>query len=114
MKDCMFCQVARRERPAGIVFEDQTCVVFEDIRPQAPTHLLLIPRKHVSGLDEASPEDEQTLGHLLLVAARMAEQRNIRKSGYRAVLNVGPNAGQSVFHLHLHLIGGRPMRWPPG
>jgi histidine triad (HIT) family protein len=114
MKDCMFCQVVGRERPAKIVFADETCVVFEDIRPQAPTHLLIIPRKHISGLDEAAPEDAPILGHLQLVAARMAEQRNVRDSGYRTVLNVGPDAGQSVFHLHLHLIGGRPMHWPPG
>jgi histidine triad (HIT) family protein len=114
MTHCLFCQIARRERPARIVFEDETAVVFEDTNPQAPTHLLLISRKHISGLDEAAPEDAEVLGYLQLLAARMAEQRGVRGTGYRTVFNVGPYAGQSVFHLHLHLIGGRPMRWPPG
>ncbi len=114
MNDCMFCQIIRHERPARIVFEDEQCLAFEDIRPQAPTHLLVIPREHIAGLDEAKAEDEPLLGHMQLVAARLAEQRGVRKSGYRTVLNVGPNAGQSVFHLHLHLLGGRPMHWPPG
>ena len=110
----MFCQIAQRERTARIVFEDEQAVVFEDIRPQAPVHLLIIPRKHIAGLDEAKPEDTQILGHLQRLAAQLAIQRNIHQTGYRTVLNVGPHAGQSVFHLHLHLLGGRPMHWPPG
>lgn len=110
----MFCQIARREREARIVHEDEHAVVFEDIRPQAPVHLLIIPRKHISGLDEATPEDTQVLGYLQRLAAQLAAQRNIHQTGYRTVLNVGPDAGQSVFHLHLHLLGGRPMHWPPG
>ncbi len=110
----MFCQILRRERPAKIVFEDEQCLVFEDIRPQAPMHVLVIPRKHIAGLDEVAAEDEPLLGHLQVVAARLAEQRGLRRSGYRTVLNVGPQAGQSVFPLHLHALGGRPLHWPPG
>lgn len=114
MKECLFCQIAKRERPARIVFEDERAVAFEDTNPQAPTHVLVIPRQHIAGLDEAEEEDAALLGYLQLLAARIAEERGLRRSGYRTVLNVGPHAGQSVFHLHLHLIGGRPMRWPPG
>ena len=114
MQQCLFCQVLRRERPSHIVFEDQTVVASEDIRPQASTHLLVIPRKHIAGLDEVETEDEPLLGHLQRVAAQLAVQRNVHRTGYRTVLNVGSHAGQSVFHLHLHLLGGRPMRWPPG
>lgn len=114
MKECLFCQVLRRERPARVVFEDETAVAFEDLHPQAPTHILIIPRKHIAGLDEVSAEDAQLLGHLQRVAAQLAVERNIHRSGYRTVLNVGPNAGQSIFHLHVHLLGGRAMRWPPG
>lgn len=114
MKDCLFCQIVRRDRAARIVFEDESVVAFEDTNPQAPTHLLVIPRKHIAGLDEAAAEEETLLGRLQRVAAQLAVQRNIHRTGYRTVFNVGPHAGQSVFHLHLHLLGGRPMRWPPG
>ena len=114
MQGCIFCQIVRRERASRIVFEDETVVAFEDIRPQAPSHLLVVPRKHIAGLDEVKAEDEPLLGHLQRVAAQLAVQHGIHRTGYRTVLNVGPEAGQSVFHLHLHLLGGRPMRWPPG
>jgi len=114
MKHCLFCQIARRERPGRIVFEDDSVVAFEDLNPQAPVHILIIPKKHLAGLDEAAAEDEALLGHVQRVAAQLAADRNVSRSGYRTVLNVGPHAGQSIFHLHLHLIGGRPMRWPPG
>lgn len=114
MKQCLFCQIAQRERPSRIVFEDESVLAFEDTNPQAPVHILVIPKKHIAGLDEAAAEDEALLGHLQRVAAQLAVERGISRSGYRTVLNVGPHAGQSVFHLHLHLIGGRPMRWPPG
>ncbi len=114
MARCIFCEIVRRERPARIVYEDETTVAFEDSHPQAPTHLLVIPREHISGLDQARAEDEALVGHLQRVAARLAAERNIHRTGYRTVLNVGPNAGQSIFHLHLHLLGGRPLRWPPG
>lgn len=114
MKDCLFCKILRREVPSRIVFEDDSVVAFEDVNPQAPTHLLLIPRKHIAGLDQAAAEDEALLGHLQRVAAQLAVQRKVHNSGYRTVLNVGAGAGQSVFHLHLHLLGGRALRWPPG
>jgi histidine triad (HIT) family protein len=113
MPGCIFCRVIRGEAPARKVYEDERVFVFEDIHPQAPTHVLIIPKKHIVGLKEAAPEDAELIGYLQLVAARLARARGI-EDGYRTVFNVGPRSGQSVFHLHLHLIGGRPMRWPPG
>jgi len=99
--------------PCKKVFEDEHVFVIEDIRPAAPTHVLVIPKKHIRGVKEATPEDEQIIGHSHLVAAQIARQRGI-EDGYRTVYNVGPRSGQSVFHLHLHLLGGRDMTWPPG
>ena len=113
MPDCIFCRIIRGEAPARKVFEDERLFVFEDINPQAPTHVLIIPKKHIVGLKEAQPEDAEIIGYLHLVAAQIARQRGI-EDGYRTVFNVGPRAGQSVFHLHLHLLGGRSLRWPPG
>ncbi|HXE76021.1 MAG TPA: histidine triad nucleotide-binding protein [Candidatus Xenobia bacterium] len=113
-KDCLFCRILAKELPSKIVYEDEQAVAFEDINPQAPTHILVVPRKHLATLNEATAEDEGLLGHLLAVAAKVARQRGIADSGYRTVLNNGRGAGQSVFHLHLHLLGGRGMRWPPG
>ncbi|HEX6906273.1 MAG TPA: histidine triad nucleotide-binding protein [Terriglobales bacterium] len=113
MPDCIFCRIIRGEAPANKVYEDQRAFVFEDINPQAPTHVLIIPKKHIVGLKEAQPEDAEIIGYLHLVAAQIARQRGI-EDGYRTVFNVGPRAGQSVFHLHLHLLGGRSLRWPPG
>jgi histidine triad (HIT) family protein len=113
MPDCIFCRIIRGEAPAKKVYEDERVFVFEDINPQAPTHLLIIPKKHIIGLKEAQAEDAEIIGHLHLIAAQLARQRGI-EDGYRTVFNVGPRAGQSVFHLHLHLLGGRFLRWPPG
>ncbi len=113
MPGCIFCRVIRGEAPSKKVYEDERVFVFEDVNPQAPTHLLIIPKKHVVGLKEAAPEDAEIIGYMHLVAARLAHERNI-EDGYRALFNVGPKSGQSVFHLHLHLLGGRAMRWPPG
>ena len=113
MPDCIFCRIIRGEAPAKKVYEDEHVFVFEDINPQAPTHVLIIPKKHIAGLKEAGPEDANTIGYLHLVAAQIARERGI-EDGYRTVFNVGPRAGQSVFHLHLHLLGGRSLRWPPG
>jgi histidine triad (HIT) family protein len=113
MPDCIFCRIIRGEAPAKKVYEDERAFVFEDINPQAPTHVLIIPKKHIVGLKEAQPEDAEIIGYLHLVAAQIARQRGIG-DGYRTVFNVGPRAGQSVFHLHLHLLGGRLLRWPPG
>jgi histidine triad (HIT) family protein len=113
-KDCLFCRILAKELASTIVYEDEQAVAFEDINPQAPTHILVVPRQHIASLNDATPEDETMLGHLHLVAAKVARQRGIAASGYRTVLNNGRGAGQSVFHLHLHLLGGRGMRWPPG
>jgi len=113
MPDCIFCRIIRGEAPAKKVYEDERAFVFEDINPQAPTHVLIIPKKHIVGLKEAQAEDAEIIGYLHLVAAQIARQRGIEE-GYRTVFNVGPRAGQSVFHLHLHLLGGRSLRWPPG
>jgi histidine triad (HIT) family protein len=109
----MFCRIVARREPAERVYEDDQVVAFQDINPQAPTHLLVIPREHIASLGHASDEHEQLLGHLQLVGARLAREAGLQ-DGYRAVINTGPEAGQTVYHLHLHIIGGRPMRWPPG
>jgi histidine triad (HIT) family protein len=113
MNDCLFCRILRGDIPSKKVYEDEQTYAFEDIHPQAPTHLLVVPKKHIRGLKEAAPEDAEIIGRCHLVAAQLARQRGI-EHGYRTVLNVGPGAGQSVFHLHVHLIGGRPLHWPPG
>lgn len=113
--DCIFCKIARKEIPAEIVYEDENAVAFKDINPVAPVHVLVIPKKHIASLNEADPiEDVHLLGHLLLVAKRVADLLGISESGYRIVINTGPDAGQAVFHLHVHVIGGRQMQWPPG
>ncbi len=113
MAECLFCRVLRGEAPAKKVYEDERVFAFEDINPQAPTHVLIIPRKHIAGLKEATEQDAELIGYCHLVAAKIARERGI-EDGYRTVYNVGPKAGQSVFHIHLHLIGGRGLRWPPG
>ena len=113
MTDCLFCKIIAGAIPAKKVFEDERAFAFDDINPQAPTHVLIVPKKHIRGLKEAATEDADLLGYCQLVAAEIARQRGI-EDGYRTVFNVGPRAGQSVFHLHLHLLGGRDLRWPPG
>jgi len=113
MKDCIFCRIAAGEIPATVVFKDDEVVAFRDLSPQAPVHLLLVPRRHIASLDEAHAADASLLGRLLLAAKDLAAREGIA-GGYRLVNNCGPSAGQSVFHVHLHLLGGRPMGWPPG
>ena len=113
MNDCLFCKIGRKEIPSKLVYEDPEIFAFEDIQPQAPVHILLCPRKHLISLTEASADDAAMLGKLQLVAAQMAKERKLT-DGYRTVFNNGRGAGQSVFHLHLHLLGGRDFRWPPG
>ena len=113
MTECLFCRIISGEIPAKKVYEDEHTFAFEDIDPQAPTHVLIIPKKHVRGLKEAQAEDAELIGRLHLAAAAIGRQRGI-EDGYRTVLNVGPKSGQSVFHIHVHLIGGRNMKWPPG
>jgi histidine triad (HIT) family protein len=114
MEDCLFCRIARGETPARVVLEDDRAVAFRDIAPQAPVHVLVVPRAHISSLEEAQAADEGLLGHLLLLGAEVARREGIVDPGYRTVVNTGPGAGQSVFHIHVHILGGRPMRWPPG
>lgn len=113
MNDCLFCKIIEGKVPSKKVYEDDRTFVFEDMRPQAPTHVLIIPKKHIVGLDQASDADSEIIGYCQLVAAKIARDRKLEK-GYRTVYNVGPDAGQSVFHLHLHLLGGRSLAWPPG
>jgi len=113
MNDCLFCRIIRGEIPSKKVYEDEHTYAFDDINPQAPTHVLVVPKKHVRGLKEAAAEYAELIGRCQLVAANIARQRSI-EDGYRTVLNVGPRAGQSVFHLHVHLLGGRSLQWPPG
>ena len=111
---CLFCRVAAGEVSAEFVHRDDRSVVISDINPQAPTHLLVIPVEHIESLDDASQKDEALLGHLLRVAARVANAAGLAEGGYRVVINNGAGAGQSVFHLHVHVLGGRAMNWPPG
>jgi histidine triad (HIT) family protein len=113
-EDCIFCKIVAGGIPAAKIYEDDRAVVFRDINPQAPTHALVIPRAHVASLNEASEDDEALLGHLLLVAARVARDAGHADGGYRTVINTGPGAGQTVFHIHVHLLGGRSLTWPPG
>ncbi len=110
---CLFCRIIRGEIPAKKVHEDEHVFAFEDINPQAPTHVLIIPKRHFAGLKEAQEADAELIGRCHLTAAQIARQRKI-EHGYRTVLNVGAGAGQSVFHLHVHLLGGRTLTWPPG
>jgi histidine triad (HIT) family protein len=109
----IFQKIIDKEIPAGIVFEDDQCLAFRDISPQAPTHILVIPKKAIMSLAQAQDEDAALLGHLLIVARKVAQQEGL-KNGYRAVLNSGPDGGQSVDHLHVHVLGGRKLSWPPG
>ncbi|HME11918.1 MAG TPA: histidine triad nucleotide-binding protein [Candidatus Acidoferrum sp.] len=111
--DCLFCKIAAKKIPAKILHEDADVFAFADINPQAPTHILLCPQKHFASLNEASPEDQALLGKLQLVAADLARKHNLLP-GYRTVINSGAGAGQTVFHLHVHLLGGREFAWPPG
>ena len=114
MSDTIFGKIASGEIAADLVYKDEDIVAFRDISPQAPTHLLVIPRKPIPTLDAAGPEDAELLGKLLLVAAQVAREAGLAERGYRTVINCNAEAGQTVFHLHLHVLGGRPMQWPPG
>ena len=114
MMDCIFCRIAAGEIDSEIIYEDEQVVAFRDLNPQAPVHVLIIPREHIASLDATSAADTELLGHCAVVAAELARTEGIAQSGYRLVLNVGRNAGQAVDHLHGHLLGGRRMQWPPG
>lgn len=111
--DCIFCKIIAGEIPSKKVLEDEHSFAFRDINPQAPTHILVIPRKHIASLDDASDADAPLLGHLLRVASRVARDEGL-SDGYRTAVNTGAGAGQTVFHLHLHVLGGRRLSWPPG
>ncbi len=113
-QDCLFCRIITGEVPSDIIYQDERGIAFRDTNPQSPVHVLIIPREHLESLDEASQKDEAMLGHLLRVAARVANEQGLSESGYRTVINTGAGAGQSVFHLHVHVLGGRSMNWPPG
>jgi histidine triad (HIT) family protein len=114
MSKTLFEKIVARDIPANIVYEDDLVLAFRDINPQAPTHVLIIPKKPIVRITEAKPEDQQVLGHLLLKAGEVARQLGLEKSGFRLVFNNGPHAGEAVPHLHCHILGGRAMSWPPG
>lgn len=113
-QSCLFCKIINGEIQGEVIHQDEQCLAIRDINPQAPLHILVIPREHLESLDEASQRDESLLGHLLRVGARIVNDQGHAESGYRTVINNGAGAGQSVFHLHVHVLAGRPMSWPPG
>ena len=114
MPDCLFCRIARKEIPATLVFEDEDVVAFEDINPQAPVHVLVVPKRHIPTLNDLTPADDALVGKLSRISARLAAERGVAEAGWRSVVNVNREGGQLVFHVHLHCMGGRPMFWPPG
>jgi histidine triad (HIT) family protein len=114
MSDCLFCKIVSHEIPGSIVYEDDRVLAFNDINPQAPTHVLVVPKRHIASLNEATADDDRLIGELVRRAAAIAAERGIAAGGYRAVFNTNRDAGQTIFHVHLHLIGGRSMSWPPG
>ncbi len=112
--DCLFCKIANKEIPAKLVYEDELAVAFEDIKPVAPVHILVIPRKHISTIDDISSKDTEVIGHLFQIARKIARTKGLSERGYRLTINCKADAGQLVFHIHLHLLGGRKFTWPPG
>jgi len=114
MGECIFCKIRDGEMRATVVHEDDEVMAFEDINPQAPTHVVIIPKRHIATMNDLDDGDAQLVGRLFLVAKDLAAKRGHAETGYRVVMNTNREAGQSVFHIHLHLLGGRPMRWPPG
>ena len=113
-ENCLFCKIVNGEIPSAKVYEDEVCVAFNDISPQAPTHILVVPREHFDSLDKAGTAHKETLGHLLLSAAGIAREKGFSEDGYRVVINTNADGGQMVFHLHVHLLGGRQFIFPPG
>ena len=114
MSDCLFCQIVQKRIPAKIVHEDEHTLAFDDVNPQAPVHVLIIPKQHVQAVADVRETDSGLLAQLLLTCTEVAKHKGLALSGYRIVTNTGPDAGQTVFHLHLHVLGGRHMTWPPG
>lgn len=114
MLDCTFCRIIAHEMEGELVYEDDEVVAFHDINPQAPVHVLIVPRKHIASLNDLAPEDVHLIGKMVLVAKKVAEKTGIMADGYRLIWNTGENAGQWIYHIHIHLLGGRRMTWPPG
>jgi histidine triad (HIT) family protein len=114
MPDCLFCRIINGELNAGIVYQDDHLVAFNDINPQGPTHILIVPRRHISTLSDLTSEDDEIIGAMVRRAAAIAKSKGIAAGGFRTVFNTNSDAGQTVFHIHLHLIGGRKLHWPPG
>jgi histidine triad (HIT) family protein len=114
MADCLFCKIIKREIPSSIVYEDDRVLAFNDINPQAPTHVLVVPKRHIATLNDLAPDDDQIVGEVVRRAAAIAQERGISAGGFRTVFNTNRDAGQTVFHIHLHLVGGRTLGWPPG
>ncbi|AZO95005.1 HIT domain-containing protein [Iocasia frigidifontis] len=114
MSDCIFCKIASGEMDTKLLYEDERVVVFSDIDPQAPVHLLIIPKKHISTLLDISAEDQDLIGYIYMIAAKLARENGIAEDGFRVVSNCNEDGGQSVYHIHFHLLGGRSMQWPPG
>ncbi|MBI2785367.1 MAG: histidine triad nucleotide-binding protein [Legionella longbeachae] len=112
--DCLFCKIAQNVISTSVVFEDDEIMSFRDLNPQAPTHLLIIPKKHIATVNDTNDEDQALLGKMILGAKKIAQTEGISNAGYRLVFNINPNGGQTVYHIHLHLLGGRHMTWPPG
>lgn len=111
--DCLFCKIINKEIPAEIIYEDDLVLAFNDISPQAPTHALIIPKKHIATLNDIEEGDEGLIGHMVATAAVIAKEQGFDETGYRTVFNCNPHGGQTVYHIHLHLLGGKPMGWPP-
>ena len=114
MADCLFCKIRDKEIPARLAYEDAQCIAFHDINPQAPMHVLVVPREHIATLNDLKPDHEALVGHLHTVGSRLAREAGHGETGYRVLFNTNRGAGQTVFHIHLHVLGGRELRWPPG
>jgi histidine triad (HIT) family protein len=114
MSDCLFCGIVEKRIKGNVLYEDSSVVAFKDINPKAPVHILIIPRKHIATLSDLGRADREIVGHIFLVATKLAQEQGIAQTGFRIVVNAGADAGQTVFHLHFHLLGGRHLGWPPG
>lgn len=114
MMDCIFCKIVEKKIPSKVVYEDDLALAFEDVSPQAPVHTLIVPKKHIADIQSITEKDRDLIGHLFFVAKTIAAEKKLDKNGYRLVINNGPGAGQTVFHIHLHLLSGRALAWPPG
>lgn len=112
--DCLFCKIISKEIKSNIIYQDNECIAFDDINPQAPVHFLIIPKKHIPTILDIEEDDSKLIGHLFSVANKLAKEKNIDANGFRLVMNCNPDSGQVIYHIHLHVFGGRKMSWPPG